>query len=208
MPGLDLAAGSRRLGGKETLYRKLLDRFPSQYDKTLQTIRATLETGDRIAAAKQAHALAGVAENLSVVDLAKILRQLQQVLQTDSGHVTELLTQAENALDEVLASIHKLGLGAKPTVEQPSPMITKSDPVRNASWLAEMEAIKALLTAHDLKARRRFAEVMTHISEPTLRQRLQTVGQQIEGLHFAAALSELSRVLDSWETTPTDENIS
>ncbi len=207
VPGLDLAAGCHRLGGKQALYRKLLSRFPAQYGETLQTIRATLETGDRTAAAKQAHALAGVAENLSVVDLAKSLRQLQQALQTDSNHVISLLTQAESALNEVLDSIHKLGLDAQPTTAQPSSISTESDPVGNAAWLADMEEIKALLTAHDLKARRRFAEVITHISEPTLKHRLREIGQQIEGLHFAAALSELSQVLDSWGATPIDEDI-
>ncbi len=188
MPGLDLATGSRRLGGKEALYCKLLSRFPAQYGETLQTIRSMLKNGDLAGATKQAHALAGVAENLSVVDLAKTLRQLQQALHTDSNHVTSLLTQAESALNEVLDSIHKLGLDAQPTTAQFSSMNTESDPVENTVWLAEMEEIKALLTAHDLKAKRRFAEIITHISEPTLKRRLQAVGQQIEGLYFAAAL--------------------
>ena len=217
MPGLDLTAGCHRLGGKEALYCKLLDRFSTQHGDTLKSIRSMLESGNHTVAAKQAHALAGVAENLSMVDLAKVLRQLQRALHTDSGDVTALLMRAERALCEVLDSIRKLGRGNKPVAQQSSPVdtargtkrvVAKSEPLKYAPWIADMEEIKALLNAHDLRARRRFAEVIAHISEPVAKQRLQVIGQQIEGLHFAAALRGLSQVLDSWGVSATDEDIA
>jgi len=110
LPGLDLSAGSQRLGGNIALYCRLLGRFPAQYRSTLPSIRSTLAQGDYTTAAQQAHALAGVADNLSAVALARALRELQQTLLSEGAEVTAMLEQAEHAYDQVIQSIGQLGL--------------------------------------------------------------------------------------------------
>ncbi|HMR03089.1 MAG TPA: response regulator, partial [Candidatus Competibacter phosphatis] len=208
MPGLDLAANRRRFGGNEALYRRLLARFPDHYGNMLAEIRVALDTGDWKQAMHRAHALAGVAANLSAVSLEQAMRSLERALNDGTDDVPRCLTQAEVALREVLTSIQELALN--PTADPAIlPRSATEPPVDCQQWANMLNDLAKLLAARDLRARKLFGEVATQAVDLATRHQLHEVGQQIERLNFTEALrvltcraNSLGIVLDGSEDDP------
>ncbi|MGB5062235.1 MAG: ATP-binding protein [Candidatus Competibacter sp.] len=196
MPGLDLVVSRRRLGGNDALYQWLLTRFPDHYSNVLTEIRAALNTGDQERAIHRAHALVGVAANLSAVSLEQAMRSLERALNDRADDVPQRLTQAEAALREVLTSIQELALN--PTANPAMLPRSAIEPPRDRQqWAGLLNDLAKLLAARDLRARKLFAEVTTQAVDLATRHQLHEVGQQIERLNFTEALRVLTRVADS-----------
>ncbi|MCP5157809.1 MAG: response regulator [Gammaproteobacteria bacterium] len=197
-PGLDVAVSLRRLGGNETLYRRLLARFPEQYHDVLAEIRSALVAGDREQAIHRAHAMAGVAGNLAAMSLEQAMRRLERALIEHTGDIPSLLDEAEARLHEVLAGIDQLDLETGVTNKTGgSDDAQTRQALDRESWAQQVAALAKLLAARDLRAKDQFAEVMRQMTDPSARQQLHPVGQQIERLHFADALRTLNEVMAS-----------
>ncbi|MCB1770050.1 MAG: response regulator, partial [Candidatus Competibacteraceae bacterium] len=196
-PGLDLTAGLRRLGGNETLYRRLLAGFPEQHGVALAEIQITLDAGDKEQAAHRAHALAGVAGNLAATSLEQAMRRLERAIIEGADDIRLRFRHAEARWQEVLTGIDQLNSGTETTdrigvshdARANQPLLSDREP-----WAAQIAVLAELLTARDLKAKSYFAELMRQIADPQTRQQLQPVGQQIERLCFADALQTLNQV--------------
>jgi hypothetical protein len=123
LPGLDLADGLVRLGGKAALYRRVLAAFARNFAGHAKVVRAALEAGDRKAAREQAHLLAGAAGNVSARELRRLCLALEEGLEEASEDTAgadmdqetvlsgarERLRAVERELERVLAGIATLG---------------------------------------------------------------------------------------------------
>ena len=208
MPGFDLVASQRRFGGNEALHRRLLARFPDHYGNMLAEIRIALDAGDWKQAIHRAHALTGVAANLSAVSLEQAMRSLERALNDGTDDVPRCLTQAEVALREVLTSIQELALN--PTADPA--MLSRSatePPLDRQQWAKMLNDLAKLLAARDLRARKLFGEVAAQTVDLATRHQLHEAGQQIERLNFTEALrvltcmaNSLGIVLDGSEDDP------
>jgi len=80
MDGVDGVAGVKRLGGNEVLYAQLLRKFVAEYASEIDMMKKLIELGDSEAARQIAHAIKGVASNLSATAIAASAARLEHVL--------------------------------------------------------------------------------------------------------------------------------
>ncbi len=99
-PAIDIDQVLDRIGGNRSLLAELLTRFSKEYGDEVSTIRTGLDQGDRDGALHKAHALKGVAANLSATAVFETLEKLEAALRNGSTGVEELVAE----LDECLSS--------------------------------------------------------------------------------------------------------
>jgi HPt (histidine-containing phosphotransfer) domain-containing protein len=102
---IDAASGSARVGGNESLYRKLLGKFESSVDMT--GFDAALSSGDYEEAGKIVHTAKGVAGNLSLtaffdasVTLMDQLRGGGAPNDNDVDLLRQLYTKTKQAIED------------------------------------------------------------------------------------------------------------
>ncbi|MBF0284673.1 MAG: PAS domain S-box protein [Magnetococcales bacterium] len=80
LPGVDTAAGLRRVGGDEAFYRDLLRRFAGHRQEYEERMALHLAQGQGVAARDLAHAIKGVAGNLGAMGLHQAAHELETAL--------------------------------------------------------------------------------------------------------------------------------
>jgi PAS domain S-box-containing protein len=83
IPGLDSAAGLRRVQQRESMYHKLLDKFADGQRDFQRTFGEALDRGERGTAERLAHTLNGVAGTIGAVQIQALAAELEQ--KTKSG---------------------------------------------------------------------------------------------------------------------------
>jgi signal transduction histidine kinase/CheY-like chemotaxis protein len=167
LPGFDLRAGLKRLGGNRRLYRKLLLDFAADYIGAAADIREAVAAGDFERAHRLVHNLKGLAGNLAAtelqaaaVNLEKLLRGTQQPPPA-AGQLNSQLSALENGLNQVLGAVQGLGAPAQESVCELSGPAIAAIPVQLARDIAgrirhaaEMGDITALMAiAEDIGTR-------------------------------------------------------
>ncbi|MCP4042098.1 MAG: response regulator, partial [Gammaproteobacteria bacterium] len=189
VPGIELAEGVARAMGNRALYAKLLGLFPRQYAEVLETIRQSIKIGDGTAAAREAHALAGSAGNLSMMSLLEAAKALQQAL--DEGESFGVaLTLVEERFNEVIDSIHGLdlvppGAGADSPADHPEPGRPRENFVEDITPL--LRELDALLASNNLGSEKLFGRIMESVTDATAIEVLGSVGGSIEQLDYLEA---------------------
>jgi putative two-component system response regulator len=116
VPGLDIAAGLRRVQGRRDRYVELLRLFVADQKGTVDTLRSALAEGDWLLATRTAHNCKSVAATVGARSVADLAAGLEAT--TRCGHRADEAVQAlDQALSTQLAAIHDW-LGAR---RQPSP---------------------------------------------------------------------------------------
>jgi len=100
---LDAEEGLKRLGGNKKLYCKLLNSFLSQ--PTYGELRSFVESGDLEKARASAHALKGMAANLSLKALYEAVAALEAILKQGEAGQNQLAVVDQ--ANEVTASAIK-----------------------------------------------------------------------------------------------------
>ncbi|PZP96907.1 MAG: hypothetical protein DI587_18780 [Variovorax paradoxus] len=80
IPGLDTAAGLRRVGGNRALYLRLLHQFVDGQADAVQRIEAALAGGRQEEAERAAHTVRGVAGNMGLAPLQAAATELEEAL--------------------------------------------------------------------------------------------------------------------------------
>jgi len=138
--GLDVKTGLRRVLGKRTLYRSLLETFLRNEKDCLLRIRAALAQDDTHTAELQVHTLKGVAGNLGAVLVQRVAAQLEATLRTGTkGEALEAaLNEAETRLNALVAALEKF-IGNQPAAAAALP----PDPARLAALVQQLKALLA-----------------------------------------------------------------
>ena len=190
LAGLDTAAGLARVGGKQTLYLRLLRQFHDRQADAGTRIAAALAAHDQASAERIAHTVRGVAGNLGLDDVQQRARSLEETLGAGSPPALALAA-FEGALAAAVAGLQGAlpAVGAHDPRQQPGATepsaAARADAERHAAHLA------ALLAASDGEACDYFG---TH--RGVLRQTLgDSAVAQLAGLidsyDFDAALDQL-----------------
>jgi CheY-like chemotaxis protein len=122
LPGFDMAAGLKRLGGNKRLYRKLLLDFGANYSCVAGEIQETLEAKDFEQAHSLVHNLNGLAGNLEATDLQTAAVEMEKLVKGQTAKTTsdkELnwkFAKLENALNQALESVQSIGASAEENV--------------------------------------------------------------------------------------------
>ncbi len=123
IPGLDIAAGLRRMQGNRSLYADLLHRFLTSQENEARSIQAGLEAGDADGARLRAHNLKGLAATMGAEEVASLAARVEQALDPN-GETVPVQPEIE-ALDARLRSLAREGLPlleAPPSPEEPVPV--------------------------------------------------------------------------------------
>ncbi|KQP17606.1 response regulator [Pseudorhodoferax sp. Leaf267] len=140
VPGLDTAAGLRRVMGKQALYLGLLGKFRSGQRDTPAAVRQALATGDRATAERLAHTLKGVAGNIGAEPLQRSAGALEEALREGAGkaQVEALLDATAALLQALLAHLDALpGLGDAAPVGDGQAL----DPAEERALLLRVDAL-------------------------------------------------------------------
>jgi two-component system sensor histidine kinase/response regulator len=128
---LDRVGAVKRLGGNETLYRRMLQDFKSQFADFEQRLRAADPTG----VARLAHSLGGVAGNLGMNRLAEATHLLEQS-GGDLEPVLSCLAEALNETDSLLPERSSLE-GDNPTGQIPVGLAQNLEELRTRLELSD-----------------------------------------------------------------------
>ena len=99
--GLDVEQGVNRLGGNRDLYHEVVGEFVASEADFVSRLRSCLDQSDRPAAANLAHALKGLAGNLSANALHQAASRLESALDHDQP-VGALIDELALRLDETI----------------------------------------------------------------------------------------------------------
>ena len=107
LPGIDVAAGLKRVGGRQELYLRLLGRFAMANREAFAEISALLDAHEWERAQAAVHAVKGVAGNLGAQALFQAAGELERLLQ-EKAAPGEALTRFRGLLAEVLDGLQDL----------------------------------------------------------------------------------------------------
>ncbi len=105
LPGIDKAAGLRRLMNKPSLYEKVLRDFHARFHHETQTLRAAIDSGDLTTAERLAHSAKGLAGTIGAVGLQDIALLLERALHDDDPLWEDYFAGFEQELTLVLTGI-------------------------------------------------------------------------------------------------------
>lgn len=101
-----LREGLRNHDYNEGLYLRMLEAFPEHYAEAGRTVRAQLAENRVVEAARVVHNVHGVAGSFGAGHLRARSAELERAIEQDPLHVDSLLSRWEDALSEVLDSVH------------------------------------------------------------------------------------------------------
>ena len=155
LPGFDLAAGLKRLGGNQRLYRKLLLDFGADYGDAAGQIKDALAAGDFDQAHSLVHNIKGLAGNLdaghmqaAAVAMEKLVKG-QTPIDVSDEELTRKFAQLETAINQARKAVQTIGSPAE-----------EKNPEASADWLAELPAEQAEEITEKIKAAADMGDVM------------------------------------------------
>ena len=109
LPGVNVAASVRRIGGNVSLYFSLLDQFRVKQRNFATSVRETLAAKDPDTAERLAHTLRGIAGTLGAETLQDLAALLESCIKKgESGEVDPLLARVDKELATFIASIDQV----------------------------------------------------------------------------------------------------
>jgi signal transduction histidine kinase/DNA-binding response OmpR family regulator len=106
LPGVNVDASVRRIGGNVTLYYSLLDTFRVNQQQVVSRIREALASNDPVTAERLAHTLRGIAGTLGAESLQNQAEILEKNIKNGSfGDVDSLLEQIDQEMVSLIAKI-------------------------------------------------------------------------------------------------------
>lgn len=99
-----------RLGGDESIVKLFLSKFPA--DKSLETLRETLASGEVELAFRAAHTLKGLCANLGLQSLFEKASAITEMLRAGDAETAKIaLPSLEREYSSTLEALNELGIG-------------------------------------------------------------------------------------------------
>ena len=106
IPGIDCETGLHRVSGNETLYRKLLTSFATNYAMTIEQIADALKQQDQERAIRLAHSFKTVAGNIGAMELFETAAELEAALKAyEHDQSATKMQQAKKQLKPLIDGI-------------------------------------------------------------------------------------------------------
>jgi len=192
LPGIDVSAAVRRLGGNTRLYRSMIRTLSRQYRETPGQLRAALAAGEIDSIAQSAHTLKGIAGNIGARELRASASVLHEAARAQSPEAMETaLAGFQDAWDRVIPAIEQLAFQ-----KDDPPAYTAGEGIDLVTGLAELDR---LLSTGSASATYYFRSIQDRFEHPELSgymSRLQTHVENYDFDHARQVLAELSVSLD------------
>ena len=188
LPGINIALGLKRIGGRKALLRQLLIQFAEEFTNASKEMHIYLEAGELQQAQRLAHNLKGVGGNLGAEALAGAAAEFERAFQQcDSGNFAGLMDRMDEKLKEVLnsiASLSPLPDGATPAAKTE----TTFDQQQVCQLLLEM---RQRLRENDLIEEDMLGTLQTVLTSADCQKEVRAMLACIETFDYDAALSGL-----------------
>jgi signal transduction histidine kinase/CheY-like chemotaxis protein len=187
--GIDGTRAARQFEGDGDFFLTFLGRFATEAEQQVAAIEASLDGGDRTAAAAGLHKLRGSAGTLCAMDLVAIAQRLENAIKAGDPDLTPLrqeFQQGMRQLQEAMAPWLEAEAEAVATPAPPPPV--PLDAAQLDSLLAELEN---LLSRNRFNAKRTSEAVEALLEGTTLAGPYEPVAQAVKGLRFQEALTGL-----------------
>jgi two-component system sensor histidine kinase/response regulator len=180
IPGLDSAAGLRRVQQRESMYHKLLDKFADGQRDFPRGLAAALDQGERATAERLAHTLNGVSGTIGAVQIQALAAELEQKIRAgaERASLDAVLAPLEAALaaliarldaraasseapavevdrallEQTLSELSKLLLASESEVV---PLFESGAPLLKAAFPERFAPLSAAISAYDFEAAHR-----------------------------------------------------
>jgi CheY-like chemotaxis protein len=177
LPGIDLAAAVRRLGGREGLVLDVLHGMLHQYADTPEQVRAGVAAGRPEDARLAAHTLKGLAATTGCARLSAAAREIEVALKGGATSVEAPLAELTAALDEVRASAAQLPAAPAPRAAAAAPVDVP----------AELERLRRMLRASDSAAQEQFELLRPALAGELEPEALERIARALYGFDFDTA---------------------
>ncbi|MDH4100873.1 MAG: response regulator [Nitrospirota bacterium] len=195
LEGVDVKAALKRLGGNLPLFNKLLSGFKTDFGGVVDEIEKAIEAGGFVAARGRAHALKGVAANLSLTEIQKVASALETALGSEdfSDHAP-LLHELRRAVEVVKGS----GEIAEPTMEmQETPGVAeKPETDEKEEIMALVDEVIELLKKHHMRARQSVTLLENKLTGRDLDKEVTAMVAGMKRLDFGGTLEEVLKIAD------------
>ncbi|MBF0420292.1 MAG: response regulator [Magnetococcales bacterium] len=195
--GINMKDGLERLGGNAKLYFRILLRFRKDQLHLAEELRSTVKSGNRLEAARLAHATIGVAGNIGAEKLSQVARELESFL----GNKTvqdwrEPVERFIAELSPVLEGLQVLeNMAIKETSKEddatPPPntdCVATQDAEAVAAVLHEMEE---LLDANSIEIATCLGHLHTLLPSASCKKTLKAIESEVEDYNFDKAMAML-----------------
>jgi len=182
--GLDLTLGLSQVGGRQSLYRSLLQQFIADQADACTRIEAEIEASHWEEAKRAAHTLKGLSAQIGALTLRETAAQLEQALQQHeaSERLQALLTAVADLLGRLVRSISDGLALARQSEAEPEFEIDR--------WSALQARLIALLEVDDASSVQLFEDHRA-LARTALGQQFTLVDEAIRHYEFQRALQAL-----------------
>jgi PAS domain S-box-containing protein len=190
LPGIDLAAGLKRIGGNRKLFRKLLVGFRQDHGEDIAAIREVLARGETEVAQRLAHTIKGVAATIGAGGLNARALELEAALKAGATDSYEGLIAG---LDEVMTPVIQ-GLAA--LTDASNERVLEGPDVDPAPGRAGalMDELASLIEGMDPDAEEKAGELQRHLEGTVAGGLSAALTAQVAGFNFDEAGATLQRL--------------
>ncbi len=149
IPGIDLASALERLRGNRELLAKLLRDMARDHSEDADRIAEALASGRTNEARAMAHALKGVAGNLSIVPLQETAAKMESAIVDSSGTAPTDAEELREPLDRLRATL-RATIEAIPAQVTEKPKRSEPVPGKPAPSTLSAEGLRALREAAEI----------------------------------------------------------
>ncbi len=189
LPGVEVSAALRRLGGSVAVYQRLLQQFADQQADAPAAIRAAVEAGDDAGAVRLAHTLKGLAGTVGAEAVRTAALAVETALKerrTDDARA--LLAPLSEALAPLLAAVAEL----RSTLPAEAAPATSAD-LRQVAPL--LEELRQLLLDNDTAALDTIEALGERLAHTAHAPALDQVARAAQAFDFESALQQLSTMV-------------
>ncbi len=184
IPGLNMAAGLKRVRGRLHSYVRLLEKFARGHKEDVARIRHAIQQGARQDAQRDAHSLKGASGTLGLEEIQRLAAEAERRIKTaaDDAETYVLLDQLQASLAQSLDALER-SLGHTPAG-------TPDMPVDPASLMEQLTTLRGLLESDDLRASSYYESHRGQL-RPILGMAAQLLEQRLLAYDYQGALEVL-----------------
>ena len=189
--GIDMAIAMERFSGRQNFFKKMLLSFNS-YTTIGQDISHALARNDIKAVKDMVHTMKGMAGNLAAISLYQAAKAIEQAIEQERIlDEPNLLVNFEQALQQIIATVHSLEMIQEPVqeVEQHN-----SEPVAVTETLLKTKELSDYLQARDTDAEFGLAALKNILKSNEWQEDLHLMETQIDQFDYRGALATLANI--------------
>ncbi len=189
LPGIDMAAGLKRIRQNKRLFKQMLIDFGKEYASAVEEIRNLMDKGDFQAAQLSAHTLRGVAGNISANGVYAAAIELEKgIINKNTMNYDRLLSDLDRALQPMLSAIKDLEQNGQQYYD------SKNKSLDHAKVVPILMKLSDQLRDSNLEAKHTFHLLQEHFIGTGYHQEIRSLEVDIAGLNFRKAHQALQKL--------------